>query len=193
MKQARKPDLKAPRFRQQVFGTLNKQSLQHMREELPHLGHLTDKQVKDFLFDTNRLIYEHVIANRDGVELPEQLGSIFIGTCQPRIRKSMNYQASLVHGQVLGYRNWESDSFLAKIFYTNYSSKYRFKHHDLWSFEPIRQFKRTVAKTYPENWKMYIQVDHTLKISSLFRKAKAREYFKADQQRQLQEYNDLDI
>lgn len=193
MKQSKKPDLKAPRFRQEVFGTVNKHFYQYIRKELPHLAHLSDKQFRDIIHECNGTIWQHVIDNRDGVELPEQLGSIFIGTCQPRIRKSMNYFESNKHERVLGYRNWESDSYLAKIFYTNYSSKYRFKNHDLWSFEPIRQFKRAVAKSYPENWKTYIQVDHTLKISALFRKAKAREYFKAEQQQKLQEYNDLDI
>lgn len=193
MKEARKPDLKAPRFRQQVFGTVNKHFYQHIRKELPHLAHLTDHQIRGVIHDCNGLIWENVIEHRDGVELPEQLGSIFIGTCLPRIRKSVNYHATLTHEKVLGYRNWESDGYLAKIFYTNYSSKYRFKFHELWSFEPIRQFKRTVAKTYPENWKTYIQVDHTLKISALFRKAKVREYYKAEQERKLQEYNDLDI
>ena len=75
---------------------------------------------------------------------------------------------------IIEHRNWESDRFLAKIFYTNYEAKYRFKFSGLWAFAAGRNFKREVGRVYPTCWKRYIQVDHTLKVSRLFRKEKMR-------------------
>lgn len=47
--------------------------------------------------------------------------------------------------------NLDTDGKLAKIFYTNLSTKYRFKNRELWQFKAVRQFKRTVAEVYLSN------------------------------------------
>jgi hypothetical protein len=65
-------------------------------------------------------------------------------------------------------KNLESDSKLAKIFYTNYGTKYKFQNRDLWKFVATRKFKRTVAKEYPRRWKQYIEVAQSDRVSSLF-------------------------
>lgn len=193
MKQAKQPDLTAPRFRLGVYNTLNKDCYEHIRKEVSDVRDLSDRQIKDFLIDCNGLIWESVIELRDGIELPEQLGTVFIGTCQPKVRKNVDFKKTLEFMKVIQHRNWESDNYIAKIFYTNYSSKYRFKHHELWGFTPIRQFKRGVAKAFPENWKRYMMIDHTLKISALYRKQKAKEYVIQKTKEQLKSYNDLEI
>ena len=118
----------------------------------------------------NKEIVNTVINKRDGVEIPMQIGHMFVGTCPMTKRKNVNFKMSQEYKQTIQHRNWESDNHLAKIFFTTFASKYKkFKHNDLWSFEADRAFKRTVAKMYPENWKMYMQVDPYIKISSLFR------------------------
>ena len=71
--------------------------------------------------------------------------------------------------QTIQHRNWESDNYLAKIFFTSFASKYRYKNNELWGFEPGRDFKRTVGREYPVKWKMYVEIDPHIKISSLFR------------------------
>ena len=63
-------------------------------------------------------------------------------------------------------------------------TKYRFKNHDLWGFTGVRDFKRSVAKTYPKEWKKYVQVDNLLKISRLFRIEKFKQ-FKTDETAEL--------
>ena len=66
--------------------------------------------------------------------------------------------------------NWDTDGHLGKIFYTNYNTKYRFKNRDLWKFEAHRDFKRTVAKEYPKNWTMYLQIENKSNLSYLYLK-----------------------
>ena len=93
-----------------------------------------------------RRIWKEVIENRDGVELPDSLGYIFIGTCPAAKSVNIDYALSKKYGKVLQNKNWETDGKIAKIFYTNYSTKYRFKNRELWQFTAVRQFKKAVAK-----------------------------------------------
>jgi hypothetical protein len=71
--------------------------------------------------------------------------------------------------QTIQHRNWESDNYLAKIFFTTFGNKFRYKNNELWGFEPHRDFKRTLAKVYPLKWKQYVEVDPHLKISNIYR------------------------
>jgi len=149
--------------------------------------------VKTIIVDTNKAIADLIIELRDGVELPEQLGHMFLGTCQPKIRKNVDFKTTDNYLKVIQHRNWESDNYLAKIFYTNYSSKYKFKFHELWGFKGCREFTRKVGKTYPENWKKYIQVDYSLKVSRLYRNyLKDVNRMVLDKER-LQDYNPLEL
>jgi len=68
------------------------------------------------------------------------------------------------------HNNLESDSKLAKIFYTNYANKYKFTNRELWGFSAVRQFKRTLAKRYPEEWEKYIKIQKFQKVSKIFSK-----------------------
>jgi hypothetical protein len=38
------------------------------------------------------------------------------------------------------------------------------KNREFWSFVACREFKRAVAKAYPENWNMYVVVDPTKQL-----------------------------
>jgi len=71
---------------------------------------------------------------------------------------------------VIQHRNWKSDQYLAKIFYTNSSAKYKFQFSSLWGLSPVRQFSRTVAKTYPENYTKYLVVEDYKRINAVFNK-----------------------
>jgi hypothetical protein len=94
---------------------------------------------------------------------------------------------------ILQHQNWESDQFAAKIFYTNYETKYRFKNHELWGFKGVRDFTRTVGKTYPQEWKKYIQVDNLIRVSRLFRNQKNRQFKKEETIDLLKNYDEFNL
>ena len=73
-------------------------------------------------------------------------------------------------GKVLQNKNWETDGNIGKIFYTNYSTKYRFKNRELWQFTAVRQFKRSVAKTYPKQWSKYIVMESKQRVADIYKK-----------------------
>ena len=168
-KQYKKPDLNAPRFRPKKLNLTNLEFYDRFISENPKYAGVSLDQFKDIIKVFNGMIWNTVINERDGVQLPEQLGYIFIGTCPKKKGENTDYNKSQHYGVKIQNQNWESDQYTAKIFYTNFETKYRFKNHDLWGFKGVRDFTRAVAKSYPKEWKKYVQVDNLLKISRLFR------------------------
>lgn len=180
MKQYRKPDLNAPRYRPKKLNLTNIDFSKQFLEEHPKYK-LNGVPIKEFnekfkeiIASFNGKIWNTVINDRDGVQLPEQLGYIFLGTCPKKKGENTDYDKSAKYGVKLQNRNFESDQYIAKIFYTNFETKYRFKNHELWGFVGVRDFKRKVGETYPKEWKKYVQVDNHLKVSRLFRKEKSK-------------------
>ncbi len=191
-KESKKPDLKAPRFRPKRLNFTNVDFYNEFIKKYPKHSHITVQQFKQVIEVFNKKIWETVIENRDGVELPEQLGYLFIGSC-PRKKSNVDFKKSMDYGKVIQNRNWESDDYLAKIFYTNYETKYRFKNHDLWGFIGLRDFKRSVAKTYPKEWKKYLVVDNMVRISRIFRKQKYMDYKKEETINLLEDYDEFNL
>jgi hypothetical protein len=194
-KEFKKPDLKAPRCRSQVHTVLNQKLIDQFVEKNPKFKTFNYRDAQKILKAYHEKIYNEVIENRDGVELPESLGILFIGTCFSPKKYNTDFGSSIKNETKIRHKNFESDNFLAKIFYTNYHSKYKFKHRDLWSFDGVREFKRSVASTYPDNWKLYIQVENGIKISAYLRKAKKNDWFKNREQTFVIDplYNEFDI
>jgi len=188
----KKPDLNAPRYRSKKLNLTNVTSYNKFIEEHPHLEKISIQKFKEIINTFNKKIWETVIDYRDGVELPEQLGYLFIGTC-PRKKSNVDFHKSAEYGVKLQNQNWESDQYLAKIFYTNYENKYKFKNHELWGFTGIRDFKRSVGKTYPKEWKKYVMVDNMVKVSRIFRKESYIQYKEKEVKNLLEEYDEFNL
>jgi hypothetical protein len=188
----KKPDLNAPRYRPKKLNLTNIDFYKKFIEDNPKYSALTIDQFKDIIKTFNGLIWENVIEDRDGVQLPEQLGYLFIGSC-PRKKSNVDFKKSEHYGVVLQNQNWESDNYTAKIFYTNYETKYRFKNHELWGFKGVRDFTRTVGQTYPKEWKKYIQVDDLIRVSKLFRIEKFKQTKKEETTDLLKDYDEFNL
>ena len=191
--QYKKPDLNAPRFRPKKLNLTNADVHRQFLEKNPRLSSVTAQQFKEIIKAFNGEIWKTVVATRDGVELPEQLGYIFIGTCPRKNGDNPDHAKSQLYGVKVQNQNWESDQYVAKIFYTNFETKYRFRHHDLWGFTGVRDFKRTVARTYPQEWKKYVMVDNLVKVSLLFRKHKFKDLQKQETAKLLEEYDEFNL
>ena len=191
-KQYKKPDLNAPRYRPTKLNLTNVDFYNRFIQDNPKHNQLTIDQFKDVIKTFNGKIWEAVINERDGVQLPEQLGYIFIGSC-PRKKSNVDYKKSEEYGVILQNQNWESDQYLAKIFYTNFETKYRFKNHELWGFKGLRDFTRAVGQAYPKQWKKYIQVDNKLKISRLFRMEKFKQFKTEETAELLKNYDEFNL
>ena len=56
-----------------------------------------------------------------------------------------------------------------------------------------REFKRTVAKTYPENWQMYVVANPNMKIRTTYQKFKTKDHLVKMQNKALETYNEFDL
>lgn len=189
----KKPDLKAPRYRPKSLKILNDSALREFKKKYPQYKDLPDKFLRSIVKNQNITIWKEAIAYRDGVELQEGLGCIFIGSCMPPSGSNINVPLSLEHGKKLKNMNLGSDGFLAKIFFSSYTSKYKFDFRKLWKFKGCREFTRAVRHSYPQNWKMYVQVDKSFKISMLYKKTIKRQIMEKQSAKNLTEYNEFDL
>ncbi len=187
------PNLQAPRFRADTYEVLNKEFFDRFREKYPKYKKLKDKQLRLIIKDFNKLIYETVIDKRNGIELPQSLGWLFIGTCQPSKKKNIDFAKSRKYGVKIANKNWDSDGKLAKIFFTNKAVKHKVKNREFWGFTACREFKRTVAKVYPENWNNYIVVDPQKKLKLAYDTKVANEIKLKKKEHTLKDYNEFDL
>jgi hypothetical protein len=164
MREFKSPDLKAPRYRPEVHTIMNKEFFESFKKKHPKYKDLDNVELRKIVKYFNNTLYQIVIDTRDGVQLPEQIGWLFIGTCQSPKKQNIDFVKSKKYGVAVTNKNWETDGKLAKIFFTSYALKHKMKNREFWGFVACREFKRAVAKSYPENWNMYLVVEPTIKI-----------------------------
>lgn len=193
MRDFKEPDVKAPRYRSKALDIINKDFFAEFKAQNPEYRDLPNNELKELIGLINGTIWSTVIKERDGVELGSGLGYLFIGSCVRKKSHNTDYNLSKRYKKLIEHRNWESDQYVAKIFYTNFEQKYRFKFHELWAFKAVRQFKRSVSEEYPDNWKKYIQVDNMMKICSLFRKQSYKMSKQKEDKELLKEYNEFEL
>jgi len=193
MREFKKPDVTAPRFRPAVYNVLNKEFFESFKKKYSKYKDLDNLDLKNIIKKFNYAVYNKVIDVRDGIQLPESIGWLFIGTCQQSKKQNVNYAKSLKYGVSVSNNNWETDGKLAKIFFTNYAPKHKIKNREFWGFTACRNFKRSVAKTYPENWNMYIVVDATKKLNLTYSNAVYKDRKNKETELALKQYNDSNL
>lgn len=190
MQDFKKPDLNAPRFRPSVLEIANNDFFEEFKKKYPEYSNIPNKELKEKIKLLNTHLYNTAIIERDGVELPNGLGNIFIGSCKHK-KANIDFKTSNEYSKKVQHRNWESDGYLAKIFYTNYEQKYRFKYHQLWGFKAGREFRKELSKAYAIDWVKYLVVDNMMKVASLFRKLSYKQKKQKIEQEMLGTYDDL--
>lgn len=193
MTQIKKPDLNAPRFRPTRHTLLDQDFFSRFREKFPQYKDVPDSKLREIINVYDELLWQTAISNREGAEFPEGLGYLFIGSCPSPKKFNVDYTLTHETGTIARHRNFESDNFLAKIFYTNYANKYKFRHRELWQFKGVRAFTRKVAEVYPENWKMYVQVDNISFISKIFRKKRRDQWILTNVRPIPNDYNEFEM
>jgi len=163
-----KPDLNAPRYRKKTHHIINADFYKRFFKKYPKYKEKKNTEIHKVIKTFNEYVCQEVVNNRDGVELPESLGWLFIGTCKNAKKNNVNIGKSIKYGVRVSNKNWETDGNIGKIFYTNWSTKYRFKNREFWRFKACRKFKRSVAKAYPDNWNMYRVMKNKYRIAHLF-------------------------
>lgn len=193
MREFRKPDLSAPRYRVKKKNIITDDYISDFYNRYPELSNYKKNEIKEIIKKFNKILWEAIIENRDGVELPEGLGYIFVGAC-PHVKKdNIDYGKSIKYGVAVTHKNYDTDGYLGKIFYSNYSAKYKLRDRSIWAFNGARYFKRSVTKCFKEDWRKYLVIDNTTKVSKMYKKMRQKDYFDTIRKEQFNEYNEFDI
>ena len=78
----KKPDLNAPRYREKRLGILNEETIREFKDKKPLYSDIDNVKLKKIIKIYNEKLWNAVVENRNGVELPDSLGFLFIGTCK---------------------------------------------------------------------------------------------------------------
>lgn len=178
MKEIKKPDLSAPRFRTKRISILTVKTLKAFKKKYPEYDQLSLEKFKSIVMTFNSKLVEGIIDNRNGVELPDGLGFIFMGSCPATKKKNIDFKKSIEFGVEAIHRNWDSDNKLMKIFYTNRNSKHPFENKQVWAFKAVKQFRQQSSLAFKNNWAKYIEVDPEKKISAMFDRHRKKEYIR---------------
>jgi len=193
MKEFNQPNLKAPRFRPKVYNVLEKEFFDSFKKKFPRYSNLDNSVLKNIIKTYNKILFNTVIDTRDGIQLPESLGWLFIGTCQTSKKKNIDFNKSSKYGVIITNSNLGTDGKLAKIFYSNSANRHKIKNREFWGFTACREFKRAVAKSYSENWNMYLVLEPKLQIKAQYNKTVYKNILKTKTQYALKNYNEFDI
>jgi len=193
LQEIKKADLNAPRYRPNRLSVLDRRFYSEFKKKYPEYKSLPNTEITKIIYAFNELIAENIITNRDGVELPEGLGYCFIGTCRPAKKQNTDFYTSKIYNKRIKHRNFESDNYLAKIFYSNYANKYKYKYRELWQFKGNKDLRSKIAASYPDNWKTYVQVESFEMINKLYKKHIARTFFQNKLETDLLNYNEFDM
>lgn len=167
----RKPDIHAPRFRPKSYSVVSTDLFKRFQAKFPE-HKISFTEFKRIVKTYNEELAEAIIECRDGIELPEGLGHIFIGSCPPLSkRKNVDYFKSKQYGVTTYHKNWDSDNRVMKIFFSNYHVKYKLKNKEIWAFAYTREYKRKASKNFAEEWTKYIYVNNNRKVSMVFKES----------------------
>lgn len=178
MKSIKKPNITGPRFRTKRVSILTVNTLKEFKKKYPEYKNLTLTEFKNIIMTFNNNLVDGIIDNRNGIELPDGLGFIFMGSCPAAKNKNIDYKKSIEYGVEASYRNWDSDNRLLKIFYTNCSSKHPFENKQVWSLKAVKQFRKKASIAFKENWSKYIEVTPDQKVSAMFDRHRKKEYIR---------------
>jgi hypothetical protein len=193
MQNFNKPNLNAPRYSSPKVKLIDNKFIKNFKEKYPEHEGMSKSSYKNIIKAFNEKLWKKAIENRDGIELPENLGYLFVGACQQASKENIDYGKSIKYGMKITHKNWDTDGHIGKIFYSNYSSRYKLKCRALWGFMANRYFKRAVTKEFRENWKKYVTVDKMVIVSTLFKNLTKKEIAVKSNEERLKTYNEFDL
>jgi len=197
MREFKKPDLNAPRYRKKahsIFGK-NEAFFKSFKKKNPEYEDLDNTTFRKIITHHLSLLAKDIAETRDGIELGDQIGVIFLGGMKIKSSKvkAVNFAKSLKHGKTIRGGNLNQDGLTAKIYFSTQDSKYRMKGRQLWTFKSSRDLSRDCSKNFAENWDKYIVLDNLKSINMIFRRHNNRNINRRITERDKQFFEDFDV
>ena len=160
-------DPRGPRCRTPRHVTINREVYDKYLEQNPN-SKLTFTEFKQICLRGNTLYRQAIMKNREGIELPERMGRMFIGAYEKGKDKPY-YDWAVLRKKKVAYshKNWESDRYVCKLFYTNFGNQNKYQLRQYWYFNGCRKATEETSKNFRENWNFYVKIPRFQKMSEL--------------------------
>ncbi len=157
-----KPDRSGKRFRKTCHTVSMNNVLSKIKTKHPKYKDLTVQEIEGIVNNFSVFLTEKAVTHREGVELPEGLGTVLI-TSFKTSKKLIDKANSEKLGVKVYHTNLATDGFMAKIFYSNDRMKYKLPNREMWGMKGCRDFTNLASQTFKDDWKRYIQLERTKK------------------------------
>jgi len=188
----RAPNIKGPRFRKDHKTILKKDLFEKFIASNPQYSDLSFIAFKNIVKSCSTKMAKAAVTERDGISLPSG-GSVFVGSTKIRVKNNYDIQASIKANAPIKHRNYDTDGHVAKIYYSPYLSKVAGRDRSVWSFTGHRDFRRSVSKIYPLNWRKYIVVADLYGVAKDYKRHKNRHYYEGVTKNATETYNEFDL
>lgn len=166
-------DLSAPKIYYKKKKIIDKDFIQKFIEEFPQYKNISRKDFENIVNEFNEKIYTFVINNPDGIELPYNLGRLFIASLPSLSAKQYNkidYKESIKRGVAVPHMNWDTDNKYGKVIYSTSTGPKRSPEFKMWYFVPSRKFDRAQKAAYKKLYPMYITFESRAKLTEYKKK-----------------------
>ena len=152
------PDLHGTRYRPTAYKVTNDSFYNEFYKKYPQYKKVSRTTLLKIIDTFNTKLWEEVISNHNGIELPEALGTVCAVACRTKKKEIINFNLSNKLGKRVHLNNFETNGLLVKVVYTNFKNKYNFFGKQVWIFIACRDFKRSLSKSFREYSGKYLQI-----------------------------------
>lgn len=165
-------DKKAPRFFKTRLDIADKELVSEFLKEFPQYADMKELQssqeIKRLTKKCNSAIWKHTIDNRDGIDLPERLGVLFIGG-KTSVYTPVDYGATNKYGTEVLMHNYESNGIIGKVFYSRHSRNHGMTVKTMWTFKPCREYTNAVKDAFRNGLsRRYRRIENKQQLIYLF-------------------------
>lgn len=155
-----KVDLNKKRVTEKKGKVINYKEVSQFNKQYPNYN-LSKSDIIKIMRAFNTNIIEETMTNIYGVMLPENIGAIYINNAGKPKNKSIDYARSKQAGKIVYHKNWDTDNNLMRIVYINRTRKTMVKNTNLFTFNPLQQFKRKASAYFKKHWARCLRTGYT--------------------------------
>lgn len=154
----RVPIQKGPRARNIVKSILNVTLYNEFKSKYPN-ANISRETFKKIIIRGNEILRDAILENREGVILPKGFGRLFIGAYDKNPKKPYYDWSILMNkGFAYSHKNYESDRYFCKLFYSAFGEDVRYPFKGFWYFKTAHEMSLRVSKAFRADYNKFIKV-----------------------------------
>lgn len=180
-------DKNAPRFKKKRYNFLSGfDFVERLHKEYPELAIYSKKKISNIIHSFNAAILDVVVTEREGISLPESLGSLFIGTMGNKPTHP-------------NFSHPDSQNRKGRVFYSPMGllqqglQRHAFTNCQFWVFEPCELLKRGMAVAFTTNWRNFVIMRNPKHVNEVIQKELYKSRKRKEEKDILKDYDEFKL